>query len=119
MSTISAEEIRILVVSGTVGAIVGGSGITGLLFFFIRSYIEKKISEREADERRKRELKIKRMIIDDKLRHCEGRLFFWLHKAIVTGNHNGDLKKAFDEYQEAEIERKELDREIIVENEIE
>lgn len=119
MRTISADEIQILVVSGVVGAIVGGSGITGLLFFFIRRYIENKLGKREAEESQKRDQKIKRMIVDDKLQHCEGRLFFWIHKAIVTGEHNGDLERAFEEYQKAERERKALDREIIVENEIE
>lgn len=108
-----------MVVSGIIGAIVGGSGITGLLFCFIRRYIENKLGEREAEDRRKRELKIKRMTVDDKLQHCEGRLFFWIHKAIVTGEHNGDLEKAFLDYQNAELERKALDREIVVENEIE
>lgn len=116
---ISTDEIQILVVSGIIGAIVGGSGITGMLFFFIRRYIEGKLGERDAEERKKIQQKMKRMIVDDKLQHCEGRLFFWLHKAIVTGTHNGDLERAFDDYQEAEKERKALDREIIAENEIE
>lgn len=106
-------------VSGIVGAVVGGSGITGMLFFFIRKYIENKLGERDAEENKKREQKIKRMIVDDKLQHCEGRLFFWIHKAIVTGQYNGDLERAFEEYQKAEHERKSLDREIIVENELE
>lgn len=116
---ISAEEIRILVVSGVLGAVVGGSGITGLLFFFIRRYIENKLGKRETEEKLRRDQKIKRMIVDDKLQHCEGRLFFWIHKAIVTGEHNGDLERAFEEYQKAERERKTLDREIVVENELE
>lgn len=101
------------------GALVGGSGITGMLFFFIRRYIENKLGKRDAEEIQKREQTKKRMIVDDQLRHCEGRLFFWIHKAIVTGEHNGDLERAFEEFQRAERERKALDREIIVENELE
>ena len=35
----------------------------------------------------------------------------------MTGQHNGDLDKAFNELQEAESHKKELDREIIAESE--
>ena len=48
-----------------------------------------------------------------------GRLFFFVHKAIVTGQHNGDLEAAWEEYQEAEKKKKALDREILAENELE
>ena len=108
---ISAEEVRILVVSGVIGAIVGGSGITGLLFYFIRKYIEDKLTGKEQ--------RMKRAVVDDELQHCQGRLFFWIHKAIVTGQHNGDLEQAFQDYQIAEQKAKTLDREIIVEHDTE
>mgnify|MGYP001228132266 CR=1 FL=1 len=99
---ISAEEVRILVVSGVIGAIVGGSGITGLLFYFIRKYIEDKLTGKEAEDKRRKEQRMKRAVVDDELQHCQGRLFFWIHKAIVTGQHNGDLEQAFQDYQIAE-----------------
>ena len=51
--------------------------------------------------------------------HCQGRLMFWMHKAIITGDHNGDLEEAFEAYQRAEKARKDLDREILAENELE
>lgn len=116
---ISAEEVSILVVSGVIGAIVGGSGITGLLFYFIRKYIEDKLTGKEAEDKRRKEQRMKRAVVDDELQHCQGRLFFWIHKAIVTGQHNGDLEQAFQDYQIAEQKAKTLDREIIVENETE
>ena len=75
--------------------------------------------EKKDEQHKRRELAVRRMKVDDELQHCEGRLFFWIHKAIVTGVHNGDLEAAFDNYQKAEQAKKELDREIIVENEIE
>ena len=105
-----------LVISGLIGAVVGGSGITGLIFFFIRRYIEKSLEAREELNRHQREQKIQRLKIEDELQHWEGRLFFWIHKAIVTGEHNGDLEKAFKEYQEADERKKQLDRDIIFEN---
>ncbi|MDD2979512.1 MAG: hypothetical protein PHN80_06015 [Hespellia sp.] len=128
MRAISAEEVQILIVSGLIGAVVGGSGLTGIVFYFIRRYIENKLNAKDAeqkkqneikhkDEMKRREQRIKRLSVDDELQHCEGRLFFWIHKAIVDGNHNGDLENAFSEYQKAEQEKKLLDREIITENE--
>lgn len=128
MKTVS--QIEIWIVSGIIGTIVGGSGITGMVFFFIRRYIENKLKlkedkakaeelEKKDEQHKRRELAVRRMKVDDELQHCEGRLFFWIHKAIVTGAHNGDLEAAFDNYQKAEQAKKELDREIIVENEIE
>ena len=125
---ISAEEVQILIVSGVIGAIVGGSGITGIVFYFIRRYIENKLNakdeaaktmeeQKQKENEKKKEQRIKRMSVDDELQHCQGRLFFWIHKAIVTGSHNGDLESAFQAYQEAEQKKKLLDREILAENE--
>ena len=124
------SQIEIWIVSGIIGTIVVGSGITGMVFFFIRRYIENKLKlkedkakaeelEKKDEQHKRRELAVRRMKVDDELQHCEGGLFFWIHKAIVTGVHNGDLEAAFDNYQKAEQAKKELDREIIVENEIE
>lgn len=52
-------------------------------------------------------------MVEDKLFHSYGRMFFWTHKYIVTQEHNGDLAKAFEQLQEAKQRKKELDREII------
>lgn len=127
---ISSTDVEYLIISGVIGAVVGGGGITGIVFYFMRRYIENKLNAKDEekkkietkrlkDEARKKEQRIKRMRVDDELQHCEGRLFFWLHKAIVTGSHNGDLEEAFKAYQSAESEKKELDREIVAENEYE
>jgi hypothetical protein len=111
------SDIQTLIVSGAVGAIVGGTGITGLIFYFMRRYIEKMVNAKDTEEKRRKDQRIERMNIDDKLWHCQGRLFFWMHKAIVTGMHNGDLEKSFEDYQKAEEEKKNLDRKIIIETE--
>ena len=92
MKTVS--QIEIWIVSGIIGTIVGGSGITGMVFFFIRRYIENKLKlkedkakaeeqEKKDEQHKRRELAVRRMKVDDELQHCEGRLFFWIHKAIV------------------------------------
>ena len=110
-------------------AVIGGSGIVGLLFFFIRRYLEKKLIARENEEKihkEKREAakkkaveeKTRRVQLDDELQHCTGRLFFWLHKAVVDGKHNGELDAAWTNYQNAEKEKKDFDRQIIAEHQV-
>lgn len=100
-------------------AIAGGSGIVGILFFFIRRYIEKRLTARETEDKKKKEQRLKRIQLEDEMMHSQGRLLFWMYKAIITGHHNGDLEKAFEAYQAAEKARKDLDREILAENELE
>lgn len=106
------------VLTAIILALAGGSGFVGILFYFIRKYIEKALDEKEQENKKKREQKLRRIKVEDELAHCQGRLFFWIHKAIVTGEHNGDLDKAFKDYQKAEDDRKDLDREILAENEL-
>lgn len=42
-----------------------------------------------------------------------GRVLFWLHHAIVKGEHNGELEEAFENLQRAEAHKKEMDREVL------
>lgn len=65
-----------------------------------------------------RDQRIRRMKIDDELQHAYGRMFYHIKKFIDTGAHNGDLEAAWTNLQAAEGKKKELDREIIVENEL-
>jgi alpha-beta hydrolase superfamily lysophospholipase len=97
-----------------VGALLGGGGLTGLMFGLFRRYIDKKLAASESE----RDKKIKRKQIDDKLCHAYGRMFFWVYKYIVTGSHNGDLDKAFKDLEDAEALKKELDCEIIADHEV-
>lgn len=100
-----------------IGALVGGSGLCGLLFFFLRRYIEKKLGGVEEEEQKRRAARIRRTQIEDELHHAYGRLFFWLYRAVITGNHNGELDDAFQDLQNIEQHKKKLDREIIAERE--
>lgn len=90
----------------------------GLVFLYIRRYIDGKLNAREAASKKQKEQQIRRLKIDDEMEHATGRLFFFMHKAIVTNTHNGDLESAWTEFQAAERKKKELDREIIAEHEI-
>ncbi len=97
-------------------AALGSGGAMGIFFFIFRYYIEKKLKERERKETEQIEQKMERIRVNDRLTHCYGRLFFWMYKAIVDNKHNGDLDNAFKELQEAEEEKKELDRKILAEH---
>lgn len=99
-------------------AVIGGSGIVGLGFAYIRRAVDKKLKEHEAEETRRRAVRLHRLMVEDEWNHAAGRLFFFVHKAIVTGHHNGDLEAAFSDFQDAEVKKKELDRRILVESEL-
>lgn len=99
-----------------IGAVIGGSGLVGLMFFFLRRYIEKKLTVSEEEEKKRKALRVRRMRIEDELHHAYGRLFFWLYRAITTGQHNGELKEAFKTLEDAEAKKKDFDREIIAES---
>lgn len=101
------------IITAVILAIVGGSGIVGLMFFFIRRYLENRLKENEDEEKRRREIHMRRVQIEDELHHAYGRLLFWIYRAIVTKTHNGELEAAFRELQAAEQKKKDLDREII------
>lgn len=98
-------------------ALIGGSGICGIIFLFIRHYIEKMLDARDAKQAREDEIRKKRRKVNDKIQHATGRVLFWVVKAIETGEHNGDLKNSFHDLQTAEEEAKELDREILAQYE--
>ena len=101
-----------------VGTVFGGSGLVGLLFVFLRRFIDKRLEDREREDEKHREQRVRRLTLEDELEHATGRLLFYLHKAIVTGQHNGDLAAAWQSYQDSEQRKKALDREILVENEL-
>lgn len=97
-------------------AVIGGTGITGVIFLFIKHYIERKLNERDKEEEKQRELQKRRRTINDRIQHATGRTLFWLVKAIETGQHNGDLRASFEALQRAEEDGKDLDREILAEH---
>jgi hypothetical protein len=100
-------------------SLIGGSGIVGILFYFLRRYIEGRLKRSEECDEHHKDQRLRRLRLEDEKDHAEGRLLFWLYKAIVTGHHNGDLDKAMDTFLDAESRKKELDREILAEVEIE
>lgn len=111
----STEEIVSIIVS----AILGGAGITGTIFIFLRRYIEKAINRREEVEEKRRQNRINRNAYNDELQHAQGRLLFWIYQAVIKGTHNGELDQAFVNFQAAEKKIKDHDRKIVAEQESE
>lgn len=102
---------------GAAAGIFGSGGLLGLFFFVIKRYLQKKLDERDAREKEKMELRLERNQIERELWHSVGRLLFWTHRAITTGTHNGELEKAFEEFEAAEEKSKALDMKILAINE--
>ena len=105
------------IVQIVLSALIGGSGICGMVFLFLRHYIEKRLSVREERERKDEELRKRRRKINDKIKHASGRVLFWLVEQVdQSGDANSNLRKSFADLQRAEEEGKDLDREILAEH---
>ena len=88
-------------------------GLPALFFALIRHYIERRLMEVEAREQERIKYKIEQRKADEEITHATGRVLFWLHHAIVKGEHNGELEEAFENLQRAEAHKKEMDREVL------
>lgn len=60
----------------------------------------------EAREQERIKYKIEQRKADEEITHATGRVLFWLHHAIVKGEHNGELEEAFENLQRAEAHKK-------------
>lgn len=94
-------------------SVLGSGGVAGIFFALIRHYIEKRLKEVEEREQERIKWKIEQRKADEEITHATGRVLFWLHHAIVKGEHNGELEAAFDNLQKAEAHKKDMDREIL------
>ena len=93
-------------------SVLGSGGVAGIFFALIRHYIERRLMEVEAREQERIKYKIEQRKADEEITHATGRVLFWLHHAIVKGEHNGELEEAFENLQRAEEHKKEMDREV-------
>ena len=90
-------------------SVLGSGGVAGIFFALIRHYIERRLMEVEAREQERIKYKIEQRKADEEITHATGRVLFWLHHAIVKGEHN----EAFENLQRAEEHKKEMDREVL------
>ncbi len=104
------------IVQIALSALIGGSGICGIVFLFIRHYIERRLSFREEREKKDEELRKKRRKINDRIQHAQGRTLFWLVQIVDPDQENANLITSFRDLQKAEEESKDLDRDILAEH---
>ena len=99
-----AEIMRTVVV-----AILGGSGFVGILFYFIRMYIDKQFRLRSLQDDYEIRMKQLRSELDECYRQC----FFWLQFYITTGEAGENLEQAFQKLYAVAERKKELEHEIL------
>ncbi len=100
------------IISVAVSAVVSGL-ISGVALKYVTRYFDKKL---EAEEARKKEVEKQRharTVAEANRRRAAGRLFFWLHHAIVKPPPNGELEKAMESYTQAEDAQKALEQDIL------
>lgn len=107
------EAIQQALLSAAISALVSGVGI-----FYLQRYLDAKRKESEERAAQRRKERRKADMLEAKRRRAAGRMFFWLHYAAVRGVDaaNGDLEKAFSDYNEAEEEQKAFEQELIAEH---
>lgn len=107
------EVIKAALVSTLVSALISGVGI-----FYLQRYLDAKRTESEAQAARRREERRRADMLEARRRRAAGRLFFWLHYAVVRGPEqaNGDLEKSFVDYNEVEEEQKAFEQELLAEH---
>lgn len=112
-----ATTTKEAIIAAIVGAVFGGAGFTGLVFAYLRRFIDSRLNAKEQEDAKRHALQIRRRKNHDAWQHAAGRLFYHIHKYIETGHHNGDLEAAWAEFQRVEKEKKDLDLEVLAETE--
>ena len=90
-------------------AVIGGSGVVGLLFYPIRVYINKQIERHMLQN----EFEIRRRQINSELDECYRQCFFWIQLYITTGEAGDNLEQAFQKLYLAEERKKALENEML------
>ena len=100
-------------VSALISGLVSGFGIWNL-----QRFLESKRKQTEASAAKRRQERRQADELEYQRRRAAGRMFFWLHDAVVKGveHANGDLEKAFDDYNAVEEEQKSFERMMLAEH---
>ena len=104
------------VLEKSIVTILGSGVMVGGVLYFTRRALERRISEKETQVQREKQMRTQRAQVEDELNHAYGRMLFWLYRSVVTGTHNGELDEAWRAVDAAERKKKILDREILSEH---
>lgn len=107
------EAIKNALISSLVSALISGIGI-----YYLHAYLDGKRKENDTRAAQCQEQRRKMDILDQRLRRAEGRLLFWLRDAVDNGREhaNGDLTKAWEDFEAAEEARKQYEQELLAEH---
>lgn len=108
----------IAAVLSAVPGVLASALISGVLLYYLRSYIDHKLKEDEEHRAKEQQLRLQRSQLEQRRRRAEGRLLFWLHRGMTHPPPNGELDKAMEDFQAVEDEQKALDQKILAEFEI-
>ena len=107
------ETLKDALISVMVSCLISGIGL-----YYLRGYYDRKQQEREelADQRRNERRKAD--MLEARRRRAAGRMFFWMHYALIKGveQANGDLEKAFLDYNEIDEDQKAFEQELLAEH---
>jgi ATP/ADP translocase len=112
------------IITGIIGAIIGSIfGASGLLFFPLKRFMEKRLEKAEKDANERIESQKKMFLITSEERSATSRYLFWLKEALVIildncvcSTDKGDywkqhIEEAAEELIAVEKKRKEFERE--------
>lgn len=107
------EIIKSAAVSTMVSALITGVGV-----FYLQRYLESRRIQSEEAAATRRAQRRKADVLESRRRRAIGRLLFWLHFALLRGveQANGDLEKAFADYNAVEEEQKAFEQELLAEH---
>lgn len=97
-------------------SVLGSGVMVGGVLYFTRRALERRITEREAVQKREKELKTQRARVEEELNAAYGHMLFWLYRSAVTGQHGDELEEAWQAVCAAKSRKKTLDREILSEH---
>ena len=107
------DLLKSAMVSSLVSALISGVGV-----YYLRAYLDGKHNEREHAAAQRMAERRKADVLETRRRRATGRMFFWLHDAIVKGKEhaNGDLERAYEDYNLIEEEQKRFEQELLAEH---
>lgn len=100
------------IISVAISALVSGI-ISGVALKYVTRYFDRKLEAEEARAKQAEKQRHDRAVAEANRRRAAGRLFFWLHHAIVKPPPNGELEKAMENYIAAEEAQKAVEQDIL------
>lgn len=86
---------------------------SGVVLYYIRGYIDKKLTEEEKKQEQIAGVKRERYQLEMQRRQALGRLLFWMHRGVVNPPPNGELEKAMESFNAVEAKQREVEQKLL------